>query len=177
MKKRYLICTLILGSILCYYLTIFFLPNAIYAAVSYRLKENQKVETNALIYPSLPNEEARTVVMANPDFLYVACYYDISKEPLRLTGTLPDSTYWSVAFYQPNTINWYIKNDMEYGTNELDLILAHKSQTIETTAEIARSPVEKGFCLIRILVTDTSPERLAQYEAWQKSVRLNSLNQ
>lgn len=161
-----------------YYLTLFFIPNAIYMIAAMRLKKQQNAEVNELIYTALPRDEARAVVMPNPDFMYALSFYDVSEQPLRLSGNMPDSTYWSVAFYQPNTINWYIKNDMQYGTDQLDLIIVKEGTSItDATTEIAHSPLDKGMLLIRILVTDDSPEIVAKYEALQHTIQLQTFDE
>ncbi len=163
-------------SVLAYYLTILYLPNAIYAGLSYRLQQSRGVASNELIYVDLPTDTSRNVVMPNPDFLYIACFYDVSECPQRITGTMPDATYWSLAFYQPNTVNWYIKNDRQFGTPQLDVTISKAGdRSMESSSEIAYSPVDKGFMLIRILVTDNAPERLAAYKALQASVRLEDV--
>lgn len=164
-------------SIVSYQLTITFLPDVIYGIFHRRLLENVSIPDNELYYVPIPTDNSRAVVMPNPDFLYVTCFYDLNEGPLNLTGNLPDSTYWSVAFYQPNTINWYVKNDLEYGTGQLNLILAEDGDNtdFDTETEIAKSPVDKGLMLIRILVTDNDPEVLKKYESLQKSVRLDAM--
>ena len=156
-----------------YHLTIQFLPNGIYGILKYRALNDRGYATNELVYNPLPTSESRAVVMPNPDFLYISCFYDLSEGPLHLTGIMPDFSYWSVAFYQPNTVNWYIKNDLEYGTNDLSLILS-KDENLNnpTNTEIAVAPEDEGFLLIRILVSNDSAHILKKYVHWQKSVRL-----
>lgn len=178
MKKLIIYTTVIaILSFLFYHLTISFLPNAIYGLLKFKIENQRGAIENQLAYLPLPNDNSRAVVKPNPDFLYVSSFYDVSEGPLHLTGTLPDSTYWSVAFYYPNTVNWYVKNDMEYGANRLDLILAKEGSKKEgfEQKEWAFSKKDKGFLLIRILVTDSDSTVVERFEEWQKSVKLESL--
>ena len=161
-----------------YRLTIQYLPNYIFSKLHQRV-ENRGISDNELVYVNLPSDTSRSVVMPNPDFLYISCFYDVSNRPLRFLGTLPDSSYWSISFYKPNTVNWYIKNDTEYTSNKLDLVLAEKERDYKVnfgTSEVAESPTDKGFMLIRILVTDHSEESLKRYKAWQESVKIEILD-
>ena len=172
----YLLFAIIFG-VVGYQMTIRYLPNFIYNKVHKRaLKKNPS--DNTLSYHDLPTDTLRSVVMPNPDFLYVSCFYDVSENPLHFTGTLPESTYWSVAFYQPNTINWYVKNDIEYASNQLNLVLTKENQKYTPDfagSETAVSPTDKGFMLIRIVVTDDSPETLKKYKDWQKSIQIEKV--
>ncbi len=173
----YLAIALITG-VAAYYITTRYLPNFIFNKLHNR-SISRGYADNELAYHPLLTDTARSVVMPNPDFLYVSCFYNIKDAPLRMMGTLPDSTYWSVAFYEPNTVNWYIKNDMEYSSNELDLIITQEGKEYQQNfgkTEIAQSPTSTGFMLIRILITDTSEKSVAKYRAWQKSVQLTVLD-
>jgi uncharacterized membrane protein len=173
---KYLLLVVVL-SFAMYQLVITFLPNVIFDAFHRRMTNTVKVNDNELYYVPLPTDDTRAVVLPNPDFLYITSFYDLTEGPLSLSGSLPDSTYWSVAFYQPNTINWYVKNDLEYGTGELNLILAQNEEhtDFDKEIEIANSPVTKGLMLIRILVTDNDPAVVKKYEALQKSVKLTAI--
>jgi len=173
---KYLLLVVVL-SFAMYQLVITFLPNVIFDAFHRRMTNTVKVNDNELYYVPLPTDDTRAVVLPNPDFLYITSFYDLSEGPLSLSGNLPDSTYWSVAFYQPNTINWYVKNDLEYGSGQLNLILAQYGNhtDFDKEVELANSPVEKGLMLIRILVTANDPEIVKRYEALQKSVRLTAI--
>ncbi len=155
-----------------YHLSIRLLPNVIFSIVQSKSKE-RGLKTNQVYYPPLPDETSRSVVMPNPDFLYVACFYDVSKDDYQITGTMPDSTYWSVAFYEPNTVNFYIKNDQQYTSDTLNLILSNKETQTNLNSEIVKAPTPKGFMLIRILITQR--EDLEQFETYQKSVRFEKL--
>ena len=178
MKKKiagYLALLTIL-SIAFYYINLQYLPNMIYEVVHLRSVYQSDRADNVIYYPDLPDEKSRSVVMPNPDFLYVASFYDISKGDLEITGTMPDSTYWSIAFYEPNTVNYYVKNDMEYESTAIKLRLTKKDRTNESQdIEIVESPKNKGFMLFRILVTDDDPKNVAKFKAFQKTVKFRKL--
>jgi uncharacterized membrane protein len=82
---------------------------------------------------------------------------------------MPDSTYWSVAFYKPNTINWYVKNDREFKTNQLDL----KLSLVDNDEKTIKSPVKKGFMIIRILVEKKDQKFIDHFKSLQQSIKLN----
>ena len=97
------------------------IPNIIYKVFHYKIVNNQNVQDNELKHFDIPNDQSRDVVMPNPDFLYSTSFYDLSNGDLNLKGKMPESTYWSVSFYKPNTVNWFVKNDDEFIDNNLDM--------------------------------------------------------
>ena len=162
------ICCLIVGIYFGNKVTMGYYPNLLFAGAKKKIAS----EDNEFSYASLPDEDARFVVKPNPDFLYATCFYNLQEGPMRLTGNLPDSTYWSVALYEPNTVNFYVKNDTQFTSNQLDLVISEKLLAgIEKERNIV-SPSSKGLILFRILVTDDSPENLATYQAHQQSIQL-----
>ncbi len=170
----YLFCW-ILGVLLGYQGLIYFYPN-----LAYRIAKI-KIDTpdNTFRFPELPDAESRAVVKPNPDFLYVTGFYDLSDGPLQVSGQLPDSTYWSVAMYRPNTVNFYVKNDLQFQTSNLHLVLAKEGEELaeEPSSEIVYSPTTKGLILFRILVTSRNPEVLQHYRHFQKSVSIKALDE
>ena len=140
-------------SISSYNLTIHYIPNIVYAVFHYKIEKNQNIKDNEIKHFDIPSDQSRNVVMPNPDFLYSISFYDLSKGEVNLKGTMPDSTYWSVAFYKPNTINWYVKNDREFKTNQLDLKLSlvdndEKTHSITCQVDIVDNPlVTTSKCL------------------------------
>lgn len=130
---------------------------------------------NVLRYGDLPDDKARYVVKPNPDFLYVSCFYDLSEGPLRILGDLPDSTYWSVSFFEPSTVNFFVKNDLEFESSRLDISLSSQKMNFKSAREQIISPNKKGLMLFRILVPDPEPGKLARYKAWQNSIQLKSM--
>ena len=171
MKK--LILYLLLSFIVSYgsyNFTIIMIPNIIYKVFHYKIVNNQNVHDNELKHFDIPNDQSRDVVMPNPDFLYSTSFYDLSNGDLNLKGKMPDSTYWSVSFYKPNTVNWFVKNDNEFIDNNLDMKITLSNSDQENSIV---SPVKKGFMIIRILVEKKDKKSIDYYKALQKSITLN----
>mgnify|MGYP002635041958 CR=1 FL=1 len=159
-----------LMSYFSYHLTIHYIPKAVYGVFHYKLEKNQNLQDNEIKHFNLPSDEYKNVVMPNPDFLYSLCFYDLSKGDLNLTGTMPDSTYWSVSFYKSNTINWYVKNDIEFNTSQLELKLSLSDNNKKNTIQ---SPEKNGLMIIRILVEKKDQKSLDYFKSLQKSIKLN----
>lgn len=159
MKKGMLyLIGLVVLSLICYKLTIKYLPNVIYSRAKTKMITKRQIKENELQTLPFPTSDNRAVVKPNPDFAYASTFYDLSDGPIHLTGPMPDSTYWSLALYEPNTNNFYVKNDMQFGTDQLNVVIASASQkeVSEANAEVITSPTEKGFMLVRILGTTRS---------------------
>lgn len=171
MKK--LILYLLLSFIVSYgsySITILIIPNIIYKVFHYKIVNNQNVKDNELKHFHIPNDQSRDVVMPNPDFLYSTSFYDLSNGDINLKGKMPDSTYWSVSFYKPNTVNWFVKNDNEFIDNNLDMKITLSNSGQENSIV---SPVKKGFMIIRILVEKKDSTSIGYYKELQKSITLN----
>ena len=148
-----------------------------FSYVLYQVAKNKLGDKeNVVGYGTLPNEHSRQVVKPNPDFLYAVCFYDLKNGPVRISGDLPDSTYWSVSFFEPSTVTYFVKNDMEFGGSRLDITLSTQKLNTKSGKEQIISPGEKGMMLVRILVPDPSPEKLAVYKKLQESIKLQSMN-
>ncbi len=117
-----------------------------------------------------PDENAKLVVKPNPDFAYATLFYDLTDGPIHILGAMPDSIYWSVALYQENTVNFYVKNDMQYDSDTLNIIISDDAMDQEADIEQIVSPEKTGFVLIRVLVAERD-------EAHQKAISdyLNAL--
>ena len=165
------IIMLLLGFLLGYKGFIKYYPNLLYRGAKKKINRTD----NTFGFAKLPNAESKFVVKPNPDFLYSTCFYNLEDGPLHLEGDLPDSSYWSIAFYEPNTVNFYVKNDQQFHSNKLDILIASEGDELPKNAEdfeIVQSPSKKGLILFRLLITDTSPENLAKFEAIQQSVQV-----
>jgi len=136
-----------------YYLTLYYFPNYVYHRFQEKVMSAPGAEENTFRIIGAPDETSRQVVKPNPDFSYGSAFYNLKDGPHRITGDMPDSTYWSVALYQPNTINYYVKNDLQYMTDTLDVILTdHLLEGYEQEQIIATT--EEGFILVRVLIAD-----------------------
>ena len=157
-------------SICSYNLTIHYIPNIVCAVFHYKIEKNQNIKDNEIKHFDIPSDQSRNVVMPNPDFLYSTIFYDLSEKNLNINANMPDSTYWSVSFYKPNTINWFVKNDQEFVTNNLDLTLTFNDSESEN---VIKSPVKKGFMIIRILVEKKDQKSIESYRTLQKNIIIN----
>ena len=168
------ILCLIIGFFLGYKVFLNKYPDLLYWGAQRKINK----PVNTIGTRGLPNGESRFVVKPNPDFLYATCFYDLKNGPMRLTGNMPDSTYWSVALYEPNTVNFYVKNDLEFNSNELDMVLTPphvEGPKNDEDFEIVKSPNTEGLILFRILVTDNSPENVKKYQTYSKSIKIEPL--
>lgn len=132
-----------------YDLTIRYLPNYIYHKFYTKVVDLGERKVNEFTMTMAPDETSRLVVKPNPDFAYASAFFDVSDRPIRITGDMPDSTYWSVAMYYPNTINFFVKNDLQFDSTSLDISLGRQG---ENTDIVAKS--NKGFILIRLLIAE-----------------------
>ncbi len=101
--------------------------------------------------------ETREVVRPSPDLLYSICFYDVSKTPLQISATVPD-TYWSISLFQNNTVNFFVKNDRQVQGKKVNFLLIGKdtSYTNAGNAEVIVSPTDTGVLLFRMLITDAT---------------------
>ena len=157
-------------SIGSYNLTIHYIPNIVYAVFHYKIEKNQNIKDNEIKHFDIPSDQSRNVVMPNPDFLYSTIFYDLSEKDLNINANMPDSTYWSVSFYKPNTINWFVKNGQEFDTNKLNLTLTLNDSKYEN---VIKSPVKKGFMIIRMLVEKKDKKSIESYRTLQKNITIN----
>ena len=174
--KKIIVALLIAGiaGFLGYQTTLYYLPNVIYSTFKSRSTDtfgNLPNQTRVLM---APDETSRAVVKPNPDFAYVSTFYDVSDGPIQIKGLLPDSVYWSVAFYKPNTINYYVKNDLQFGSSELNLTLGQKEPQTYSN-EFVRAESAEGFMLIRVLVTDKSAKNIRLIQKQLSSIQIKSL--
>jgi len=158
-----------------YHGTYRYIPNYIYQKFYNKATEAGDRKVNEIALLNAPDEHSRMVVKPNPDFEYGTAFYDVSKNAIRIKGSLPDSTYWSVAFYQPNTINFYVKNDLEYQTDELDIILT-KNKIEGESAEQIIAPTDKGFFLLRVLISERNTKNQKRIQELLKTVKIEILH-
>jgi uncharacterized membrane protein len=98
--------------------------------------------------------------------LYSVCAYDVSKAPLRISASVPD-TYWSLSFFASNTDNFFVINDREVQANPADILLVGPAMSYKNpgNAQVVTSPSSRGVALIRILITDeNSIEELTEIQ-------------
>jgi uncharacterized membrane protein len=171
MTKKLLIFTIIsLITFVSYKATFALLPNFIYNRFYTKSLEAPDRQENKFFMLLSPDENARAVVKPNPDFSYGIAFYNLKEGPLRISGSIPKSTYWSIAFYSPNTINYFVKNDQEFNGSSFDIILDQK-----TCAQASlHSPTDKGLILIRYLCKNQSAQELELASNHLNSLKIES---
>lgn len=93
---------------------------------------------------------------ANPDSIISSMAYDLSDGPVRIAGeTWP--RYWSISFYQQNSDNFFVMNDLEMASRSFQFILALADQDTSSMEGVpVISPTPKGIMLIRRFAAEAS---------------------
>ena len=177
MKKGiiYIITGLIAG-VLGYFVTLYFIPYLVMSKLEQRMEtSNQKV--NEFFHSPLIDATSRSVVRPNPDFLYSITAYDLSAGSLKIKGQIPDSTYWSIAFYQDDTVNYYVKNDQAFEHKSITLILVPKGTNYSPKEgeEVIQAPTEKGMILTRLLLPNREEKTIKVFQDLQKTFQIELL--
>lgn len=122
---------------------------------------------NACFHNQTYGPRANSARRANPDSIISSMAYDLSDGPVRISGeTWP--RYWSISFYQQNSDNFFVTNDLEIADSRFDFVLALDSQdTAPLGGTPVISPTAKGIMLIRRFAADASdmPGIIANQEA------------
>jgi uncharacterized membrane protein len=115
------------------------------------------LQMNTIAHSPPRTAETREVVKPSSDLLYSICFYDVSKTPLQISATVPD-TYRSISLYQNNTDNFFVKNDRQVEGEKVNFLLVGKdaSDINAGNAEVIISPTDTGVILFRMLITDTA---------------------
>lgn len=98
-----------------------------------------------------------SVVMTNPDMIYLFGVYEVSKQPVVIHCVAPEEDlYWCVSLYALNTDNFYFKNDRACRDREFDLVIAGPRSEYQRTGneEVVVAPTPVGVILIRTVVRD-----------------------
>ena len=109
--------------------------------------------------------------MASPDIIYSSALYDVSRGPVRLHCSIPDTgNYWSVSLYAWNMDNFFVENDLTSPTHEFDLILTGPGTRYQPRAgeRAVASPTAKGIIFLRSIISARdNKEELAHIAAAQ----------
>lgn len=141
-----------------YYLTVWITPYY----VQNKFAEKSLGLVNTPRFGDQPNaENSRVIPLPNPDFLYSTINYDLKDNILKISGIVPDSTYWSISAYQQNTTNYFVENE-EKVKSKFEYYLAPEGSTNEILKNIPKekiiySPTTKGLILFRYLVSKAYP--------------------
>ena len=144
----------LLLAVVSYYLTIWATPYYVQSKIA--SQRNNTVNTIRFAERPTP-EKSRVVPLPNPDFLYSSVSYDIKDGILKISGKVPDSTYWSIATYQANTTNFFVANDDQVDGN-FEYYIANKGSKSSWLQGIPKekviySPTERGLVLFRYLIS------------------------
>ncbi len=130
------------------HLMIVYLPNLIFMLAKHRSDK----PLNTVIHAPKTDANLRRVVLPNPDFVYSACFYDVGKADLIITGTFPDTTqYCSLSFYGSDVQPYHVINNFQDSARTYNFRL---SKSLITEGDI-QSPGRQGVVLMRILATDS----------------------
>ncbi len=157
-KKGIFALVLVVIAVGFYYLTIWATPYY----VQNKFAEKNLGFVNKPRFGEQPNpENSRVIPLPNPDFLYSTINYDLKDEVLKISGIVPDSTYWSISAYQENTTNYFVENE-EKVKAKFEYYLAPEGSTSEALKNIPKekiiySPTTKGLILFRYLVSKAYP--------------------
>ncbi|RKR11794.1 putative membrane protein [Flavobacterium sp. 90] len=157
-KKGLFALVLVVIAVSFYYLTIWVTPYY----VQKKFAEKSLGVINTPQFGNQPDaENSRVIPLPNPDFLYSTINYDLNDQVLKISGTVPDSTYWSISAYQENTTNYFVQNE-EQVKAKFEYYLALEGSTSEVLKNIPKekiiySPTTKGLILFRYLVSKAYP--------------------
>lgn len=158
LKRGIFALILVVIAVSFYYLTIWITPYY----VQKKFAEKSLGAINTPRFGDQPNaENSRVIPLPNPDFLYSTINYDLEDDVLKISGIVPDSTYWSISAYQENTTNYFVENE-EKVKSRFEYYLAPEGSTAEVLKNIPKekiiySPTNKGLILFRYLVSKAYP--------------------
>lgn len=156
-KRGIFALVLVVIAVSFYYLTIWVTPYY----VQKKFAEKSLGVINTPQFGNQPTSENRVIPLPNPDFLYSTINYDLKDQVLKISGIVPDSTYWSISAYQENTTNYFVQNE-EQVKAKFEYYLAPEGSTAEVLKNIPKekiiySPTTKGLILFRYLVSKAYP--------------------
>ena len=149
---------LVVIAVAFYYLTLWIVPYYVQSKIT----SQRSPGVNTLRFAERPSpEKNRVVPLPNPDFLYSSIDYDLKDGILKISGKVPDDTYWSIATYQANTTNFFVANDGQVD-GDFEYYLAKEGSTSALLKNIPKekiiySPTETGFVLFRYLISNAYP--------------------
>ena len=111
---------------------------------------------NACFHNQVYGPRTNAARRANPDSIISSMAYDLSDGPVRVAGeTWP--RYWSLSFYQQNSDNFFVVNDLELESSSFDFVLALEGQDTDALGgTTVVSPTAKGIMLVRRFAADAS---------------------
>ncbi|HAS44243.1 MAG TPA: hypothetical protein DCS93_27440 [Microscillaceae bacterium] len=176
MKKRliyisFLVALMAIGSLG----TLYGIPYLVMSKVKSRLG---LTVPNQFRHSPLMDHTQRAVVRPNPNFLYSIGQFDLTDGPIKITGQIPDSTYWSIAFYKNNTVNFFVKNDQQFKHKSFSIMLKPKGYELKPDkgTQVVEAASTTGIVLVRLLVPNRKKQTVAHFKEFQQSLRIKPLN-
>jgi uncharacterized membrane protein len=156
-----------------HYATLYAIPRRIMAITLKRMGA-----PNTMRFGGRPTAASRGVVRPSPDILYAACPYDLSAGALRVTASVPHSTYWSISAFDAATNNFFVRNDRQVTGNSFELLLMKHGQPLPPLDNvpdraIVFSPSARGLILMRTVIDDD--KNLPELEALVHQARCESV--
>ncbi len=150
MKRLYIpVLFFIAIALLTQWLVIKYVPDMVHAIATHRVPI-----TNQWINNDKTDARMRRVVLPNPDFKYSALFYDVTQHDIIISGTLPDSAYASIAFYDNRCQPYYVYNNLSperKGHFEFQI-----SKNATTGAKQLQPKTNTGVIICRYLVKNDS---------------------
>lgn len=116
-----------------------------------------------------PDASSRGIVRPSADLLYAICPYDVSgNHTLLVTASMPERTYWSIAGYDDDTNNFFVRDNRQSGSVRINIYGSDRSSGVNDLGAV-RSPTARGIVIVRILID--SEGHLGTLETAQKSAR------
>lgn len=136
------------------HLFIAFAPKLIFAIAQKRKPK----PVNTVYHAGKTDATLRKVVLPNPDFVYSACFYDVSENDLMIAGEFSDtSQYSSIAFYDNSCQPYYVRNNLQGFKNKFNIRLSGVNREQRTL----KAKSKKGVVLMRYLATDSAQMAIA----------------
>lgn len=124
-----------------------FIPRMVFGIAKHRFAQ----PLNTVVHAPRTDAKLRRVVLPNPDFIYSACFFDVTQRDIILKGEFPDSSqYCSLSFYDNEVQPFYVANNCS-GSKNFEIRLSSKNSPGKTIAKTLQ-----GAALLRILVADSS---------------------
>ncbi len=160
-------------ALVVHYATLYAIPRRIMALTLKRMGA-----PNTMRFGNRPTAASRGVVRPSPDILYAACPFDLSAAPLRVTASVPHSTYWSISAFDSATNNFFVRNDRQVTGGSFELLLMRHGQAMPSLdnfpdRSIVFSPSKRGLILIRTVIDDDN--NLPALEALVRQARCEAV--
>lgn len=124
-----------------------FIPRMVFGIAKHRFEQ----PLNTIIHAPRTDAKLRRVVLPNPDFIYSACFFDVTQHDIILKGDFPDSSqYCSISFYDNEVQPFHVVNNCS-GDKNFEIRLSSKNASGKTISKTLQ-----GAALLRILVTDSA---------------------